>query len=471
MKTLTIAPVVLLSVFGVACAADSSVAPDESNLASNQAALYDFEFDGEVLARSYTDSAQAINDQVIYTIGQLNGDLRGAGRLDKLKLTNIVRTELPGAKVKIAYHAVLPVGVGTNGGVPANYALVMPNDVSSDALTAFALKYTRQNEQERNIKCAAWEGHALSADNFWYYYRPNQAQCKFEEKDITRIKVAAKLSTENTVDKYPEYDRIWEDNTLSVVAIYGRYEDGSTGTSDPNIGAYSRFHTIMGYSSGMLPVGAPVSMVGPRWQESVLDTTDITSLKLKAAKIPEAPDDRTPFITREGTMKDGRKIRIDSMLVDGQSLRASRGQRGYNAAFDGWYNQRSREADLIVYTGHAGLGSNVRALTKKGEVAKGKYQIVFMDGCDTFAYVDGFLGAKKSQVNPDDPNGTKYLDMMTTLMPVVPSWAPPAFASLVGGLTSTKPMTYAQIFRTFSDKDHVVVVTGEEDNTFKPAAK
>ncbi len=452
----------------VAACGGNEALTSEDDFTSNQATLFDFTFDGELIASPGDDAQDAVNEQLLYTIGQLNGDLRGVGRLDKVKITNTISTPLANGKTKVTYHAVLPVGVGATSEVPRAYSFILPRDVSRYATGTLTRKYTRQTDQDRNIRCAAWEGHELSGDNFWYYYRPNQPQCTFEESDVIRIPVAAARSTENTADKYPEYDRIWEDNTLSVVAIYGRYDDGSTGLSDPNIAAYAIFHDKMAYAVGMAPLNAPPSVDAPKWAFSVLDTSNPAELKLKAAAVPPAPDDRFPYITREGTMKDGRKVRVDAMLVDGASLRASRGQTGYNSVFDAWYNQRSKEADLIVYTGHAGLGSNVRALTKKGEIAKGKYQILFMDGCDTFAYVDGYLGKKKAEINPDDPNGTKYLDIMTTLTPTVPSWTPQAFVALITGLTQTKPATYQQIFRTFADKDHVVVVTGEEDNTFAP---
>ena len=43
------------------------------------------------------------------------------------------------------------------------------------------------------------------------------------------------VTLENTTGKYPEYDKVWEDGTLRVVAIFGKYEDGATTSSDAGI--------------------------------------------------------------------------------------------------------------------------------------------------------------------------------------------------------------------------------------------
>ena len=40
-----------------------------------------------------------------------------------------------------------------------------------------------------------------------------------------------------------------------------------------------------------------------------------------------------------------------------------------------------------------------------------------MNGCDTYAYIDSALADAHSEVNPDDPDGTKYLDIVANAMP------------------------------------------------------
>ena len=124
-----------------------------------------------------------------------------------------------------------------------------------------------------------------------------------------------------------------------------------------------------------------------------------------------------------------------------------------------------------MYNGHAGLGQNVRALSHHGKFAPGKYLIVFMDGCDTFAYVDGSLAQTRAAVNPSDPTGTKFMEIVTNSMPAFFSSMPTASMALINGLMNyAQPMTYQQMFQNV-DTSQVIVVTGEEDNAFTPGSQ
>ena len=47
-----------------------------------------------------------------------------------------------------------------------------------------------------------------------------------------------------TTGKFPEYHKVWEDNVLRVVAVFGKYEDGAT-SGDAGISAFNRFVSLM----------------------------------------------------------------------------------------------------------------------------------------------------------------------------------------------------------------------------------
>ena len=129
------------------------------------------------------------------------------------------------------------------------------------------------------------------------------------------------------------------------------------------------------------------------------------------------------------------------------SMTAFDNVRTAGATFDARYAELSTRADLIVYNGHAGLGSNVRALASKGRWTAGQYAIVFMNGCDTFAYVDSALWDAHARVNPDDPTGTKHLDIVMNAMPAYFSSMPAATMAMVRGLMAfDAPRNYEQLF-------------------------
>jgi len=162
----------------------------------------------------------------------------------------------------------------------------------------------------------------------------------------------------------------------------------------------------------------------------------------------------------EATLNGGRKLVVNALLVDEVS---SAPQTFYTR-----YEGLSTEADIIFYNGHSGLGQNVRALARRGEFRPGKYQIFYMNGCDSFAYVDGYLAKTRSTINSDDPTGTKYMDIITNVMPAFFSSMPDASLALMKRLSNPEqPKTYQEIFKDI-DRSQVVVVTGEEDNTYTP---
>ena len=45
--------------------------------------------------------------------------------------------------------------------------------------------------------------------------------------------------------KVPEYDRIWADNVLRAIVVFGTFEDGATTSSDAGISAYNAFVGMM----------------------------------------------------------------------------------------------------------------------------------------------------------------------------------------------------------------------------------
>ncbi|HRH00105.1 MAG TPA: hypothetical protein PLR99_27855 [Polyangiaceae bacterium] len=421
----------LLPALLLACSAQTDGGEDdltktgEDDFTSNQASLLDFEFDGEVTATSVFNAQSLINDQMLYTIGQLNGS-KAVGRLDRLVLTEVKKTAVEG-KTKITYHAKLPVSWGTKTNLPASYELILPSDASFEGQEAFTKEYLHS--------CVELGAHDVDSGSMWYYYRPARSGCQLKPTDVVRFTAKVTPSTENTTGKYPEYDKVWEDGALNVVAIFGKYEDGKT-SGDAGIDAYNRF-----VRETRAALGGTVTTV----PESV----------------PQNPGVAAPDVTFNATLADGKKVSVTALLVD--NIRTA------DARFNERYNALSTNADLIAYNGHAGLGQNVRALAQKGTWKAGKYVIVFMNGCDTFAYVDGSLAQTRARINPDDPTGTKYMEFVTNSLPAFFSEMPNSSLTLIKGLLRhDSPMTYEQIF-TGIDDSQVVVVTGEEDNTFKPA--
>ncbi len=433
----------VLGALAVGCAADASdpsgpgtqtidsgdlVKPEDGKAdASHLAVFLTFEFDGEVLVSSTWNTKRAIEDQLLYTIGLLNGE-KSVGRLDTVELSDIRTEPAENGKTRVLYHAKLPVAWGKKDSVPTTYTLRLPKDGTYQGYEAFTQKYSKD--------CVDWGAHDVTAGSMWYYYRPKASRCTLAQEDVVDLVAEVRPSGTQTTGKYPEYDKVWEDGVLEVVAVYGKYEDNATSNSDAGISAYNEF------------VRAMKTKLGAH------------SLVTTPATFPSSPGVGTPDITFEATLADGKKTRVVALLVDNV--------RTAGATFNTRYASLTPTADYIVYNGHAGLGANVQALAQKGKWVAGQWAMVFMNGCDTFAYIDDALWAAHAAVNPGDPTGTKHVDIVTNAMPSYFSNMPEATMAIYSALLDpAEPLTYEGIFKKISSSQ-VVLVSGEEDNEFVP---
>ncbi len=395
--------------------------------ASALATVLDFEFAGALLTDAAWDTRRVVQDQLLYTIGHLNGDT-SVGRLDRLVLTDVATAAEPGGKTRVTYRARMPVAWGSKTDLPTRYTLTLPLDVSYAGQQAFTAKYKGA--------CIEAGAHDVDAGSMWYYYRPTRSGCALADADVVKLEVTVTVSAVNTTGKYPEYHKVWEDEALRVVAVFGKYEDGATTAGDAGIAAYDEF----------------VSAVRQRLASNGLQTTP--------EAVPSSPGVGTPDIELRATLPDGRPVQVNALLVDNVA--------GATSSFYDRYEDLSTRADLIAYNGHAGLGQNVRALAKKGKWVAAQYVIVFMNGCDTFAYVDGSLAETRAVLNPDDPEGTRYLDFVVNAMPAYFASDSEATMALINGLLSTQaPKTYELMFKSI-DSHQIVLVTGEQDNLYHP---
>ncbi len=431
---LSVAAVAMLGTMGLsACGApvaeEDLVKEDEPGIVADgkadssvEGSFLIFEFDGEIEYTFGTAQSLIEDTQLLYTIGHLNGN-NSSGRLDNLTLSNIKTTTLPDGKKKATYHAVLPVAWGSRTNLPKTYELTLPKKVQE--LSAFTSKY--------NPSCVERGAHDVDEGSMWYYFRPAEAGCNLDPTDVIRTTATITPSNNVTTGKYPEYNKVWEDNTLRVVSIFGKYKKTGTTAADAGISAYNEF------VSKVRTLGAMTTV---------------------PAVVPSSPGIGVPDIEFTMSLPGGKKLIINALLVDEI---ASAPQ-----SFRTRYDQLSTRADLIAYNGHAGLGQNIRALAQWGTWTAGQYLILYSNGCDTYAYVDGSLATERSSINLDDPKGTKYLDFIVNAMPSYFHASADSTLALVKGLLKfDAPQTYETMFRSIDDAQ-VVLVTGEEDNVYTP---
>jgi hypothetical protein len=396
---------------------------------SAQASLMDFTWDGEVVADSATTVQEAIEAQVMFTVGALNAH-GSVGRLERLSTSAVVTTPLADGSVSVRYHAVLPVAWNKNEPMPTSFPFTLPRRGTSLGLEAFVAAYSTTCSETSG-------GHTADVDSMFYYYRPELPTCRPASDDVVTASAKIAPSPDNTVGKYPEYQRVWQDDVLKAVIVFGKYEESATTNADPGIRGFDVF--IQAAGAKLRALGGTVS------------TTP--------SSLPSSPGASLSEVTIQANLPYAKRAEIHVLLVSHLSK--------VDGAWDAHYASLTPDADLIVYNGHAGLGWNVRTLLDKGAWNPKQYLMLFINGCDTFAYADDRLRAKRALVNPDDVGGSKYLDMITNAMPSFADAYDSETVVLNALLDYTAPKTFATMLGAIDDFQ-VSVVVGEEDNTFLP---
>jgi hypothetical protein len=424
-----------------------SIAPQP--FASEQAVPLDFELDGRLIADTQDPATlrTLIKAQLLFTIGQLNTD-RSVGRLGLLDLSEIHATERvppppaqgdappPPPRFDVSYHARLPVAWGSST-KPTSYTFTLPARLSDADQSAFAAKY--------GATCVDPAEAPADAGYMFVIYRPQQAGCTLAADDVVTVTAKVTTSAELTRGKYPEYHRVWQDGVLDVVALFTHeYETPTEG--DGGALAYDDFVWHM--------------------QDYIRLVQPDASKRSEPPGLPSSPSAAGASTLRlAAELPDGRSMKLDVRLV-GTALSKE------GPAFDEWYSRATPSADIILYNGHAGLGANVQSLMEKGSFRSGQHLIWFANGCDTIAYVDRTLVDRRASLNPDDPNGTKYLDTVTNVMAGYFGELEATAVTFLRAFVEVRypeigPKTYEEIFKGI-DPEQVAVVTGEEDNQLEP---
>ena len=386
---------------------------------------------GKILTTTTSDASikAQVSSQLYYTIGQMNG-MNGGVDMARLEVSVGEKRVVEAGLWEATYAAKIFISWPRETAVPANYSFIVPARGDNTGLLAFFQEYGADEHSDK--KCLAWEAHEVAVSLLWYYYRPLKASCPLQEPTfgdpsvVVRIPLQLAISGQNTTGKQPEYAKMWQDGRLVATAIFGKYEDGATSAGDAGIEAYSEM-----YNSLLQTYGTPVRNSLPRGQ------------------VPSAANDdiRLTFNTVAGPLD------VAIFLVDGI--------RSVGPEFDEKYNERTKISDFVSYSGHSGLGANIRALARKGTFVRGQHQLYFVNGCDTFAYVDNSLRDAHQVANPGS-GPDKYFDIITNAMPSYFHMNAHSNITIMSALIG-RTLTYREILSSFDDSQRAAV-TGEQDN-------
>lgn len=389
-------------------------------ITSDAARILDFQFEAEVLTSSDAEAKKAIISQLMYAQGLLTTAGNGNGQIGNVQLSNL-REAIEADRKRVKYQASLPVAWPKDVSAPPSYDLTLPVDTTS--FDTFNAKY--------DGRCGK---SSFSRESFWHDWNPKASGCSVDEGDVTKSSAVIAPYERETTRKYPEYDLIWADDRLDVAAIFGIISSNAPGD--------------WGYIEAKRFI-------------------DNAGQKLDGVRMNR--NETTPSILQDTTLSGrltlgdrAREVRVDVLVVP-KELASAGGD------FEARYDGLSEKADLILYNGHAGLGKNLNTLARKGRVPANKYQLVLLNGCQSFAYIDTTLTDRRREANGGgDPIGTRFLDVVGNALPAYANNLATVSNDLYDAvLRADAPKHYNELLRQMP-ADQVAVVFGEEDNRFSP---
>jgi hypothetical protein len=185
--------------------------------------------------------------------------------------------------------------------------------------------------------CADYNSHiSLSQSVYWYLWNPDKSGCKAELQDMTLT--ITKVTPKNPTS-YPEYDKLWEDNELSVVVLFGKLDDGDNIQDDYNWHAADRFVTWLTGAGFTEVADAPL---GRRFRKAAGDKSETVDIYY-----PDVFEDPTDY----------RHIAN--------------------------WRKAQQEHEVVIYLGHSVLGTG----SAYDDVDYPEfYQIQFIGGCLAYEY-------------------------------------------------------------------------------------
>ncbi len=327
----------------------------------------------------------------------------------------------------------------------SSYDLVLP--VNPDRIYRTAVR-TRSNGQEFN-PCT--DPHYQAEDDFWYFWNPYKPGCELRE-GVDYRRFSAKVRRQpNTLQTYPEYDRLVNSSGVIRISILIGMDD-PTKAKNPDRSA---------------DINAP-NFVGIRRR---LESMGFVHRVLSQAEIAEIAQVDDPVAYVEEFAKESRRAKLVVQVFFGPS-----GISEDSGAFHHFLRDSLENSSLMIYDGHSGLGGHLDLSSIEEthgfqiRVPKDRYQIYFFNSCSSYTYYNTMYFRRKSTAA--NRRGSKNLDIMTNglatyfsvlgesdmeLIQAIDAWA-------AGGAAKS----YQDLARAI-DSDNLFGVNGDEDNPTTPA--
>lgn len=338
-------------------------------------------------------------------------------------------------------------GPGTSIEIPIKLPLVVDiKDTPTDPRRIYQVSF---NSKKGMNPCT--DEHYNTEGDFWYFWDPDQKGCPLKSDNISVVRTVGKaIRIDKSNDTYPEYDKLFKskynDGALDIAVFIGYVEeDENAYLVDP---AYDSFKYLQ---SEFVDRGFKLT--------SKKDAFKSVSGKIKPGVSFERVFEKN--VTPEsGSGLPEAAVRIKVLLTN--TAMDSDDQTFHNS-----FRKAVKEAEIVVYDGHSGLGANLDVNNISDLVMpKDKYQIFFLNGCSSYTYYNYMYTAKKG--------GTKNFDLLAAGLQTYTDATGPNIVAFLNYIIDGKPRGYEKTVQNIeasngsSNGTFLVNVSGDEDNVWKP---
>ena len=307
---------------------------------------------------------------------------------------------------------------------------------------------------------------------FWYFCDPDKRGCSLKNDHEKVLRIDGRLERlKSTHISYPEYDRLYGDNGNAEnldISIFIGYIDEPASLSGADSSkkikirkrdeAYDAFELVVEQLQ--------------LWDFAVTEAQDGFRVYRDANR-----DGKYRFVKGTNFLRTlERRTQTEvgqSMNVRVHILLADTDINSSDYTFHYYAVPAMEAADIFIYDGHSGLGSNLDLRGKDFKTVQfnpHKYQIFFFNGCSTYPYFGGTFSRAKG--------GSENLEVITSGLQTFAETSFSNSLAFLGYFLDGKTRTYQQIlenidksnYENSSEKEftYLIGVSGDEDNLWTP---
>lgn len=300
--------------------------------------------------------------------------------------------------------------------------------------------YAEARKVSRGNYCT--DSHYSSQGDFWYFWSPTRDRCKLRRGEHYHEFIGQVETLPNTVETYPEYDRLVLDDQTIPIWIFIGLDVSGNGVRGNDRHSYTEYQQIQQH---LLRNGFQ------RTFESPVSQTNYRRLDYSK---------QTP----RGTVQV--KIFYGATALSDRS----------GVYFREHYREALARGSVVIYNGHSGLGGNLslrgiqHADGVRPEIPADRYQLFVFNGCTTYTYYNTQYFERK--MTEDDPAGTKNLDILTNGIEGFFDGFDRVTLNVVDAVTDwaegKRITNYQTLLREMNTRSYLTGINGDEDNPTQP---